>query len=223
METKIENRDICKECGGFCCKKSGCDYFVSDFESLKKDYLEEVLSTGRVSIVASLQFIRGSNNKLLVNPFLSIRERNVGRDVIDLFSFKTACASLTSEGCSYDLENRPSGGATLIPKIQNGAICCYSEVDRLEELKKWAPYQDVLQKIVKRHTGMSVYNKLRQDVENVFYDILTNNFEGVNEVEILDVISGLKPLYEAYPEEYERAKARKSNKQPLVIVKNRKY
>lgn len=32
---KQENKDICRCCGGKCCKKSGCDYAPKDFESLK--------------------------------------------------------------------------------------------------------------------------------------------------------------------------------------------
>ena len=33
---EYENKEICKKCGGFCCKKSGCDYFVSDFGFITK-------------------------------------------------------------------------------------------------------------------------------------------------------------------------------------------
>ena len=41
-DPKYENKEICKQCGGYCCKKSGCDYFVSDFESMKLYYLENI-------------------------------------------------------------------------------------------------------------------------------------------------------------------------------------
>lgn len=50
---------------GIVVKKSGCDYFVSDFENMKLDYLETVLNTGRVSVVATCDFIRLPNGKLI--------------------------------------------------------------------------------------------------------------------------------------------------------------
>lgn len=31
---EYENKELCAKCGGICCKKSGCDYFVSDFQSM---------------------------------------------------------------------------------------------------------------------------------------------------------------------------------------------
>ena len=43
-QDKYENLEICKECGGYCCKKSGCDYFVSDLESMNLEYLESFLN-----------------------------------------------------------------------------------------------------------------------------------------------------------------------------------
>lgn len=178
---KIEDRKICAKCGGLCCKKSGCDFFVSDFENFKLDYLENILATGRVSIIASLIFHNSKNGTLYCSPFLSLRARNIDRGEIDLFSLKKTCASLEDNGCHFSLENRPSGGATLIPKKHHQ---CYSEIDRTIELEKWSPYQNILARIVKRHTGKSVNAKLEEDVENVFYDILAKNFGGVMDIEI---------------------------------------
>ena len=218
---KVENRAICKECGGYCCKKCGCDYFVSDFESLKIENIEELLATGRVSIVAALEFIRTRNDELIANPFLYLRARNINRGEIDLLSFKTTCASLTEEGCFFDLEKRPSGGACLIPKVEKNTICCYSEVDRTEELRKWAPYQTVLQKVVKRHTGMSVYSRLRMDAENLFYDILSENFEGVAKAELVDVLSGIGQMMIAFPEEYQNALIKSKNAKKLIYKKDK--
>lgn len=45
---ELENKDICTKCGGKCCKKSGCDYFVSDFDLINKNRLLEILATGNV-------------------------------------------------------------------------------------------------------------------------------------------------------------------------------
>lgn len=214
---KLEDRDLCKECGGFCCKKCGCDYFVSDFDNMKIDYLEKVLSTNRVSVVAALDFWRTRNDKLICEPTLYLRARNINRGEIDLLSFKTTCASLEEDGCYYDLESRPSGGASLIPMPNRK---CYTRVDREKELKKWIPYQGVLHKLVKRHTGKTVDNKLKEDVENLLCNLLSQNVTGVSPMEIADVLQMLPSLCEAYPLEYQRA-YEKFNPSARCLVKKR--
>lgn len=213
---KIENKEICASCGGFCCKKCGCDYFVSDLESTKIEYLESLLDTGRVSIVAFLDFKRLNNNQLICTPFLYLRARNINRGEIDLLSFKTTCASLENNGCHYDLEHRPSGGAVLEPSADG---ICRPRVDLLTEVLKWSPYQKILGRIVKRRTGLSVLTKLRVDAENLFFDILTDNIDGVMEIELLDVRKMLPMLIEAFPEEYKKAKKRSELNNVLLLKK----
>lgn len=216
---KIEDKSICAKCGGYCCKKSGCDYFVSDFESMKIDYLINVLNEGRTSIVAFLDFKRLPNGKLVCEPLLALRARNINRDVIDLLSFKTTCASLEENGCHFDLEHRPSGGAALIPGKN---MTCHNSVDYLGELEKWRPYQKVLERIVKRYTGMSVYAKLKEDVENLFYDILMKNYDGVMKAELYDVQGMLPMLKEIYEEETIKAAIRVYHDDPLILERQKK-
>lgn len=212
---KLENKNICAECGGYCCKKCGCDYFVSDIESFKIDALEELLKTGHVSIVAALDFKHLPNGKLTVNHLLYLRERNIGRDVIDLFSLKRTCASLTEQGCPYTLDKRPSGGATLIPKEN---MECFSSVDRLEEINKWLPYQKVLERLVKRHTGLSVQAKLKEDAEKLFNEIYNQEYEYVAEAERYDIKKNILELIKVFPEEAKKAEANYQKK--LIPFKN---
>lgn len=215
---KVEEKSICAKCGGFCCKKSGCDYFVSDFDNLKLDFLMGLLNTGKISVVASLDFQRLSNGKLAYSQVLSLRARNINREVIDLLSFKTTCSQLTENGCSYDLSERPSGGATLIPGEN---MTCHSNIDRIAELKKWVPYQKVLERLVKRFTGMSVHAKLKEDAENLFYNILCENFENVMDVELYDIQQMLPLLYEIFPEEKVKALKRYQNGSPIILRRNK--
>ena len=208
---KQEDKTTCAECGGYCCKRCGCDYFVSDFESMKLEYLENALDTGRVSIVAAMKFTTMKNGVIVNNPVLYMRARNQGRGEIDLLSFKTTCASLQEDGCYFDLDNRPSGGATLIPKMDDkGNLMCYSSVNRIKELKKWFPHQSVLQKLVKKRTGLDVDAKLRQDVENLLFDIQEGNYKNVSKAELLDVLGMIPVLCKAYPEEVKRANKRRN-------------
>lgn len=219
IDYKYENTEICKQCGGYCCKKSGCDYFVSDLESMKLEYLESLLNTGRVSVVASFGFERLKSGKLTYKIMLSLRARNKNREAIDLLSFKTTCASLTETGCYYDVNHRPSGGATLIPCND---MLCYSKVDRMAELYKWQSYQTVLAKLVKRITKMSVTTKLKQDVENLLYNILTENFQDVLPEELQDIACMTPLLIECFPEEYQKAMAKyKKITKPIMLIREK--
>ena len=71
---EMEDKDICCECGGICCKKSGCDYVPKDFKNLNTAGILEILENGNVSIVSTLKFTR-LNDKLFCNPILFLRAR----------------------------------------------------------------------------------------------------------------------------------------------------
>lgn len=199
---EYENKEICRECGGSCCKKSGCDYYTSDFEVLNKNAILDLLKTGNVSIVSALKFSKTKDGKTIVSPFLYLRARNEDRDVIDLFSMKRQCSMLTSTGCSYDIENRPAGGVNLIPSKER----CTPLLNPMDELNKWTPYQNMLSKIVTRYTGKSVMEVLREDVSTVFCQVLTKDFDGVDEREVAEITSCIQELSLCYPKEYEQAK-----------------
>lgn len=204
MEKEYENRDICAKCGGYCCKKCGCDYLVSDFDSLKFDYLDKILATGRVSIVATLSFKDLPNGKLAVTPILSLRSRNIERSVIDLLSLKKSCTMLTSNGCTYSIDERPGGGVHLIPN-EKDFHHCRSDIDKIKELYKWLPYQKVLSKLVKKYTGMSVMAKLREDVINLFCAIIIKGYQDVAYEELVDINNMLPMLEQAFPKELHTA------------------
>ena len=201
--SKYEDRDICRECGGFCCKKSGCDYSPRDFDDLSINKLHEKLLEGNISIISYLEFKRSGNGKLYAEPFLYLRARNTDRDVVDLVSYKKRCSMLREDGCSYSFEDRPFGGRNLIP----GKTRCIPEVDPYDIVMVWGRYQKVLHRLVKRITGMTVDNKVREDVYNLFVQFLREDFEGVNLIELEDVKIMIPSLVEIYPDEFRRAVA----------------
>lgn len=199
---KLENKEICKKCGGTCCKNSGCDYAPEDFENIKTEYILKVLSEGFVSIV-SLQNFKMINGKLVHWPFLYLRARGEDRGPVDLLSFKKRCVALTPTGCKYDFEHRPTGGKNLVPDKN---FDCKPYIPQKEIVDRWEPYQSVLARCVKRLTGKNVYEILREDVKKVFIDIFNKNFDGIADREI-DDMKGLVPyLAKVYTTEYEEAK-----------------
>lgn len=188
---ELINSEICKNCGGFCCKKSGCDYYPQDFSDLSLSALLNILEGGNISVVALLKFEKLKNNKMVFSPLLYLRARNINRDVIDLFSMKTTCSMLTENGCSYDESNRPSGGLNLIPEEN---YKCHPFLDPTKKIEEWESYQKVLRKAVKRITGRDVEDKLKEDIKNTYIDFFNGNVYGVNKLE-LDEIKKMLPLF----------------------------
>ena len=202
---KNENIEICQKCGGYCCKKSGCDYVPEDFSEISLNYLLSKLEEGYISIVSAQDFKRLPSGQIVNTPFLYLRARNKNRPIVDLLSMKTTCASLTENGCKFTYEERPTGGKNLTP-VDNGN--CYPKEHPIELVKRWEKYQKILSRAVKRITGKSVEEQLRLDVEQLFLDVFLQNTEGVTRRELLDIHSMIPILSSAYPKEFSNAKKR---------------
>lgn len=220
MELNFENKELCSNCGGKCCKKCGCDYSVDNFDNITIDYLQKKLEEGYISIVSYQDFIKLPHGKIMNRPFLYLRARNINRPIVDLLSMKTTCLSLKENGCKFDMDERPKGGINLIPKENYE---CYPLENPFIIVKGWKQYQKILERLVKRLTGNTVNSQIKIDVENLFFDIITKNFEGVSEIEILDIINMLPLLKSAYPDEYDRARKRAFAQKKLVKAYNENY
>jgi len=201
---RVEEKNICKKCGGKCCKKCGCDYFVDDFKSLKIDDLMSILERGNISIVSVLKFTYAKNGKMICIPFLYLRARNNNREIVDLLSMKTRCMNLTDEGCRLSLDDRPSGGAHL--PVSRSKNCHYPDPNYLlNNIERWEPYQKTLERIVKRLTGMSVQEKLKKDVKALILRYLNEDFEGVLKPEQLEIQELVPLLAETFKDETDEA------------------
>ena len=214
-DMKNENIEICKKCGGMCCKKSGCDYSAHDFLDLSYEGLSNELKKGDKSIVCYMDFKTMSNGSYTYEPFLYLRARNKGRDIIDLVSIKTGCASLKSNGCSFTYEDRPSGGKNLTP-VDKKIGPCTPVVNPLDIVNTWKPYQKQLKRLVSQFTGMSFDKKIRADVEELFYEVLTEKFHGVSQLELEDIKGFTILLTRVFPQELNRASNRYRNIKVLV-------
>lgn len=212
---KNENLNICRMCGGMCCKKSGCDYSALDFKNCTYDYLFKELKKGDKSIVCYMKFKVDSNGNYGYEPFLYLRARNNKRDIIDLVSIKTGCSLLLSNGCSFSYKERPSGGKNLKPvKPEEGA--CVPLVNPLEIVNSWKNHQKMLKRLVLGFTGMNLDKRIRFDVENFFCEVLNEEFEGVSSLELADIKGFSVLLAKTFPEELENARKRCENSKILI-------
>lgn len=202
---RVENRSICAECGGECCKGGGCAYLSTDFEALKTEVVEQALATGRVSIAASLIFEFTKNGVPSYSPILYLRARNIGRGEIDLVSIPKQCASLEEHGCHFDLEHRPSDGACIIPDANKK---CGSVITRSELVESWIPYQGILRRIVKRHVGKPVEAQIKEDAELFIYDLIVPTGDSARTIYQMSHKETLKSFRIVFPEEYRKAQNR---------------
>lgn len=217
---KLENQELCKVCGGRCCKNGGCAYLSEDFEELKVDYIMEVLKSGRISIAASLDFSYTKNGVPFANPTLYLREREINRGEIDLISIRSQCVSLEEDHCHYEILKRPTMGATMEPNYPHQ---CKSSISTEDFIANWEPYQKVLERVVKRITGKSVDEKIKEDVENLFFKLYSKQKEEYDSNKSIYAMSKLLKDFElAFPEQAEAGIARSLQNVPFALLRDYK-
>lgn len=156
--------NLCKKCGGKCCKRSGCTFFPQDFERMSYNYLLEVLNKEYISISSEINFDVDQKGNLIWMPKLYLRIRNNNREIVDLVSYKSGCSILTENGCPLSEEKRPSMALSYKP-MPNGE--CFQTIEYDKIIKAWDKYQDVLSVLVTHFTHKSVKEMIEYDIENL--------------------------------------------------------
>lgn len=184
------DKEICKECKGACCKRTGCIYLPEDFHSMEYEYLLELIKKGNISINLDIFKIHGTldlYNKFKISdvtPFnqdlwsfyLYLRARNINSDIIDFLGKEGTCSMLTENGCSYKDSERPSLGLSLIPQ-KNGDCKQIAKQYTYQIMFDWIKHQDVLNKIVFKLSNKSPLDLFKEACENdAFYRFFCNNF-----------------------------------------------
>lgn len=156
--------ELCKKCGGQCCKKSGCDFLPSDFKKLNYTSLIKELEKGYISIISTICFYQ-ENKKTYWAPVLSLRIKNKDRNTVDLVSYKTGCSLLTEIGCPLSIEERPALALSLIPT--ENFPKCDQQIKMEQGLKAWMKYQDVLSQLVAHYVHRSVKEQVQFDMDKL--------------------------------------------------------
>lgn len=155
---KYINYDMCKECGGECCKQNGCVYLPQDFKSLDFEYLKAEIDKGNISIGGEpiTGFLDNAWTFLLY-----LRARNVDSDIVELIPSGNPCKLLTPTGCSLEESARPSLGLSVNPIKVGGP--CQQMCDSLEPLN-WLQHCEVLSELVKYYTNREVVDVLVEQI-----------------------------------------------------------
>ena len=191
---ELENKELCKKCGGECCKQMGCYYSAKDLKVIDSRSIKSMLDKGYTSITSDIIY---THPKITM---LSLRARNTDASSIDLVSCHRGCTALTESGCMYSLEDRPSGGKYLIPRERG--CCGYEEIALFDIIKTWSPHQQLLKSICEEVSGVPFDELMSLQVEEYFYYIYTHGLFDHNSLTTYRI---------AYPEEDNKALKRAYN------------
>lgn len=162
---KLEDKTICRECGGRCCQTTACEASPYDFDC-DRNKMIAALESGNYSIdlifdkqckvfktignmfTLDLSFLINSHEATLY-----MRPRNQGKlivDVIHIGNRNYPCIFWNKyEGCRLPYEERPRYGRGIIP-ISPG-VCENIYDTRAMLLKEWHEYNEFLFQMVKRY------------------------------------------------------------------------
>jgi len=140
----LEDKEVCRKCGGVCCKQSGGLVFPSD-----------ALSVGE-SDIRSFLFENINNGKYSVDAFIDDQKGKSGyyirmRQITDSGAFnpgtKGTCSFLNENGCSFDYNNRPKGCRDLIPSPPD---CYFPDGLSLTEcVDAWKHYSNIIEEVIR--------------------------------------------------------------------------
>lgn len=159
-----ENSQVCKECGGKCCKKAPCHWGPDDIKDLsysgikkflkEKKYISVLRLPGEVCEVC----FRTIDYKGEYFYILRTRTRGTGiAAVVNQIDKDDKCMLLTPEGCKISFEERPKGARLLIPDEKRNCNQLYSFDDCIFD---WQGYQDVLEKVFRYFRITDMHNTI---------------------------------------------------------------
>lgn len=139
---KMENKQLCKECGGRCCKRMGCHYSPEDFKEITYESLKKEIEKGFISI----DWWEGNPFENEIDDDIDrayyLRIRNKDGKIVDP-SWGGECILLTDDGCPLSYEERPKGARMLEPDEYG----CISYYNKQQAARDWYKYNDILSKL----------------------------------------------------------------------------
>ena len=160
-EATLKNPELCKTCGGKCCKRCGCFVSPDDFEKWfgtppTLELMERELKRGylTIEIVDLSQYWLSGFGTL-------VRMRNSGESAIIDFDGRCAgagaCVAWREEGgCMFDWEQRPAGGKLLgpiDPQFGMGCTCGYGTKATIAE---WRMFPGILPELTKKYRWVNI-------------------------------------------------------------------
>lgn len=185
------DKEMCKKCGGACCKQNGCVYLPQDFKNMNINYLIEELNKGNISISgqpAPAPFFTDAWTYILL-----LRARNEDAPIVDLFTKGGPCKHLTENGCDLKRNEMPSLGKSVRPTRVGGP--CKQMLEPVFMTDEWLKYQNLIKRIIMKITG--------EDFEKILISQITERIDLIkekvaNDVEITPMEQQAQSWYKNY-------------------------
>ena len=146
-EAKFTNYELCKKCGGACCKGMGCEYLPQDFNEITFDSLYNEISKGFISI----DWWEGDprENRDEVSLAFYLRARNINSPIVDASWGGTCVHWQHDKGCALSWANRPTGGKMLVPLYdeEQEKYSCNTNIPKREIVLEWLQYNLILNEL----------------------------------------------------------------------------
>ena len=140
IENIYLNKELCKECGGNCCKTMGCHYSPEDFKDISYESLKKEIERGHISIDWWEGDPADDGELNIGEKAFFLRVRNIGAGIVDA-SWGGVCMLLGEDGCILNDEDRPKGGRLLVPCEDGKCEVLYSKQQAAID---WLKYKDIL-------------------------------------------------------------------------------
>lgn len=141
-----ENKEICKKCGGLCCKKMPGIFSPSQFKKTMFDSLIKGFESKNLAIDWYEESPFDSENDQ-IDQVCFIRPRIENHNNLFDPAWGGECSLLTKNGCKLNFKKRPHQCQSLVPFEK----LCFSEnskitnkFDKAYYAKKWFPYQEII-------------------------------------------------------------------------------
>ena len=148
---KHEDEEICKKCGGKCCKNAPCHFAPGEFNDLSVEGLKKFLKKN-----THISIVRHSSSicECIVQDFrpdgpyyytmrMRARGTNTAVPTAEINKEQT-CVMLTNKGCKLPYEKRGMGAKLLIPKADGKCEQLYGMDECVHD---WKEYQKVLREV----------------------------------------------------------------------------
>lgn len=149
-----ENKDVCKKCGGKCCKNSPCEFAPFQILDDKSDIplidqLIKFLECGKYAIDCWDGDVYGKDRYCCYYVRVAAEsEETYGLlRLFDTDFWFGRCKLLTDNGCSLSWEERPVCGKSLIPNA-NGRCTSIYENGKEEMAKLWYEYNYLFENLI---------------------------------------------------------------------------
>ena len=159
-----ENFEVCRKCGGKCCKFMPCMLFPGEVRKMygikefTYDNMLEILKKKEVIIDYwegdicdcineedhPYFYKKYKPNDRLSSYFIRFRTIDETGDYLVYPAWEGQCINLTNTGCKFNWDNRPICGKALIP---NDKGLCDSKFNKQNYALSWLKYENILEDI----------------------------------------------------------------------------